>query len=168
MGKGDGVQSSAPRASFRGLFPLLAAGVLGRIPFVALPIASLLFVADKTSLTRGGLASGAVSFGAGVVGVVVGRALDAGHTKVVLVSLAVAHVPAVAAFIALAEGLSSPRSLRQRDQSCGGGSIGWWRRRPETLCLVSSPTSIGNLTLYCWRDALTRLSRSAFRTRTRR
>ena len=86
----------------RTLLPLLVAGTLGRLPSVTLPIASLLLVADRTSLTRGGLASGAVSLGAGTIGLVAGRRLDGSRARQVLVVLSVLHVPAVAAFIAVA------------------------------------------------------------------
>ena len=86
----------------KALLPLLVAGTLGRLPSVTLPIGALLLVADRSNLTRGGLASGAVSLGAGGVGVVVGRHLDSQRAARVLGFLALLHVPAVAAFIALA------------------------------------------------------------------
>lgn len=64
------------------LVPLLVAGTLGRLPAVTLPIASLLLVADRSNLTRGGLASGAVSLGSGGIGVLVGRHLTASERPV--------------------------------------------------------------------------------------
>ena len=99
------LQSQSP---LRDILPLLLAGVIGRIPYVSLPIASLLLVADRTNLARGGLASGAVSLGAGLIGVLVGRHLDDGKAKVVLIGLAVAHIPAVIAFVRFAGTSSAP------------------------------------------------------------
>ncbi len=89
-------------SSFKKLLPLLIAGTLGRLPTVTLPIASLLLVADRTSLTRGGFASGAVSLGAGLIGVLVGRHLDSERADHVLTALTILHFPATFAFIALA------------------------------------------------------------------
>ena len=93
---------TAPTSALKKLLPLLVAGTLGRLPTVTLPIASLLLVADRSSLTRGGLASGALSLGTGGIGVVVGRHLDSHRAARVLILLALAHVPAIALFIALA------------------------------------------------------------------
>ena len=67
-----------------------------------LPIASLLLVADRASLGRAGIASGAVSLGAGSIGVFVGRHLDGAHARKVLVGLTVAHGPAIALLLVLA------------------------------------------------------------------
>ena len=92
----------AETSPLRALLPLLVAGTLGRLPSVTLPIGALLLVADRSNLTRGGLASGAVSLGAGGIGVFVGRYLDSRRAARVLGLLALLHVPAIAAFIALA------------------------------------------------------------------
>ena len=92
----------APPTTSRSLLPLLIAGTLGRLPNVTLPLASLLLVADRSDLTRGGLASGAVSLGIGGIGVFVGRHLDSDRAGRVLMLLALAHFPAIAAFVALA------------------------------------------------------------------
>lgn len=92
----------SPTPPLKALLPLFVAGTLGRLPAVTLPIASLLLVADRSNLTRGGLASGAVSLGAGGIGVFVGRHLDSQRAARVLMLLTVVHIPAVAAFIALA------------------------------------------------------------------
>ena len=86
----------------RSLLPLLIAGTLGRLPNVTLPLASLLLVANRSDLTRGGLASGAVSLGIGGIGVFVGRHLDSDRAGRVLRLLALAHFPAIAAFVVLA------------------------------------------------------------------
>ena len=91
----------APTTS-KALLPLLIAGTLGRLPNVTLPLASLLLVADRSNLTRGGLASGAVSLGIGGVGVFVGRHLDSDRAGRVLTLLALSHFPSIAVFIALA------------------------------------------------------------------
>ncbi len=79
---------------------LLAGGVLARMPSVMLPLAGLLLVAERVSLSLGGLASGAMSLTAGVVAVAVGRLLDGGRTRLVMGVSAFAQVPAVALFAA--------------------------------------------------------------------
>lgn len=89
-------------STLKKLLPLFVAGTLGRVPIVTLPIASLLLVAERSSLTRGGLASGAVSLGAGGIGVLVGRHLDSHRARQVLTALTIAHLPAIVAFIAVA------------------------------------------------------------------
>ena len=99
------------QSTLKKLLPLLIAGTLGRLPIVTLPIASLLLVADRSSLTTGGLASGAISLGAGGIGVVVGRHLDSRRAPQVLRALTIAHLPAIIAFIALAGTDNKPALL---------------------------------------------------------
>lgn len=99
--------SEASETNLRPLVTLLLAGTLGRLPFVTLPVASLLLVADRTSLTRAGLASGALSLGAGLIGLLLGRLLDGPHVKRVLGALALANVPAVAIFVGTASSKSN-------------------------------------------------------------
>lgn len=89
-------------SSLRPLLTLLFAGTLGRLPFVTLPVAALLLVDDRSGLGRAGLASGAVSLGAGLIGIVVGRRLDGPRSGRLLIALTLAHIPAVALFIAVA------------------------------------------------------------------
>lgn len=89
-------------STLKNVLPLLVAGTLGRVPIVTLPIASLLLVADESSLTRGGIASGAISLGAGGIGVLVGRHLDSSRAAKVLIALTIAHFPAIIAFILVA------------------------------------------------------------------
>lgn len=104
---GSQTGGAAGHLSLRSVLPLLVTGTLGRLPMVALPIASLLLVADRTNLTRGGLASGAVSLGAGGIGVLIGRRLDGSQAKRVLLLLAFLHAPMIACFVAVA-GSSNP------------------------------------------------------------
>jgi hypothetical protein len=81
---------------------LLAAGVLSRMPSVMLPLAGLLLVAERASLSLGGNAAGAMSLTGGVIALAVSRTLDAGRSRRVLGVSAVAHLPAVALFVAAA------------------------------------------------------------------
>ena len=85
---------------YRPLLKLLTAGMLGRLPFVTLPVAALLLVDDRIGLGYAGIASGALSLGAGLIGILVGRLLDGPRAGQILAALTAAHIPAVAAFIA--------------------------------------------------------------------
>lgn len=86
--------------SFRPLLKLLTVGALGRLPFITLPVAALLLVDERIGLGYAGIASGALSLGAGLIGLLVGRLLDGPRAGRVLAALTLAHIPAVAAFIA--------------------------------------------------------------------
>ncbi len=54
--------------SFRPLLKLLTVGALGRLPFITLPVAALLLVDERIGLGYAGIASGALSLGAGLIG----------------------------------------------------------------------------------------------------
>ena len=90
----------------RDLISLMVAGTLGRAPVVVIPIATLLLVAHHSTLTLGGFASGAASLGAGLIGMLLGRRLEGGRARAALVVAALLHVPATAAFIAVADSTS--------------------------------------------------------------
>jgi len=83
---------------------LLAVGSLGRLPAAMLPLAVLVLVAEEASTTAAGVAAGAVSLGLGASGVLTGRWLDGGAAHRVIAVLAVAHLPAVGAFLVVADG----------------------------------------------------------------
>ncbi|MFM7759124.1 MAG: sodium/proton-translocating pyrophosphatase [Crocinitomicaceae bacterium] len=83
---------------------LLVVGSLGRLPAAMLPLAVLVLVAGEASTTADGVAAGAVSLGLGASGVLTGRWLDGGAAHRVIAVLAVAHLPAVGAFLVVADG----------------------------------------------------------------
>lgn len=92
--------STGGSTPLRPLLTLLLAGTLGRLPFVTLPVAALLLVDDRVGLGYAGISSGALSLGAGIIGIFVGRRLDGPRAGRILVTLTLMHIPAVAAFIA--------------------------------------------------------------------
>ncbi len=99
---GPGRSGEVGHVARRDLLALVTAGTLGRAPVVVIPIATLLLVADRSTLTLGGFASGAASLGAGVGGLLIGRRLDGSAARWVLTLLAVLHIPAIALFIGVA------------------------------------------------------------------